>query len=645
MHNEQCEFVCCAFSIVRRAGREHRAFMSVVDEIKQKLDIVEVVSQTVKLRRSGRSYAGLCPFHQNTRTPAFYVFPETQTWHCFGACGMGGDIFTFVMKKENVDFGEALRMLAERAGVSLHRDSNQASNVKRLIEINQTAAAFFNYQLKHHVEAQVVRAYLDKRRINALSIETFQIGYALNSYNALLDHLRAKGFTIPEIENAGVIVSSEDGRVWDRFRGRLMFPIRNRRGETIAFGGRALSDEQQPKYLNSSDSPIFSKSDTLYGFDLAKDTIRAENLAIIVEGYTDVVIAHQEGFKNVIASLGTALTEKQLSQLSRLTKRYALALDADEAGAAATERGLNLARQALSYKNAPVPVGPGLIVFKERLEAELLILEMPLGRDPDEVILENPGSWRGLVANAKPLLDYYLDLQTRDLDLNTAQGKSEFAKRLLPIIAQVKDNVQRTHYAQELARRMRSDERVILDQLRTFEKGDAPVRVYKGVKDLPAKPHAARYDEYLITLALHAPDLMERVAFITVEDFEDPLLRQVWQTLVHYNKATISFNEEAFLAQLSDEPRAVGERLRDASKGIQFEAAEAARELEAAAYRLRLQRYQNELIQLRFLLNETPLEEQAELTQRVLAVSGWIAEAKRALDARSVLKASIARRI
>ncbi|MBI4670929.1 MAG: DNA primase [Chloroflexi bacterium] len=619
--------------------------MSVVDEIKQKVDIVDLVSQTVKLRRSGRTYSGFCPFHQNTRTPAFYVFPETQTWHCFGACGMGGDIFTFTMKKENVDFGEALRMLAERAGVMLHRDPQEASNVKRLVEINQAAAAFFHYQLKHHAEAEGVRAYLEKRRIDASSVETFQIGYALNSYNALLEHLRAKGFSAPDIESAGLIVASEDGRVWDRFRGRLMFSIRNRRGEMIAFGGRALADAQQPKYLNSSDSPVFSKSDTLYGLDLAKDAIRAENLAIIVEGYTDVVIAHQTGFKNVVASLGTALTEKQLAQLSRLTKRYALALDADEAGAAATERGLNLARQALSYKNAPVPVGPGLIVFKERLDAELLILEMPLGRDPDEVILEDPETWRGLVAKAKPLLDYYLDLQTRDLDLNTAQGKSEYAKRLLPVIAQVKDGVQRAHYAQELARRMRSDERVVLDQLQTFEKGDAPLRVNKIAKELPTKPQAARYDEYLIALALHAPDLITRVEFVTGEDFEDPLLRQVWETLLRYNKTAVSFDADALMAQLGDETRATGERLREASKGIQFESGETARELEATGYRLRLRRCTGELTQLRFLLAETPPEEQVELAQRVSALSKWIAEAKRALDARSVLNTSVPRHL
>lgn len=611
--------------------------MSVVDEIKQKVDIVDLVSQTVKLRRSGRSYAGLCPFHQNTRTPAFYVFPETQTWHCFGACGMGGDIFTFVMKKDNVEFGEALRLLAERAGVSLQRDFDHQDRAKRPLEINQAAAAFYNYQLKHHAEAQPVRAYLETRRIHPLSVETFQIGYALKSYSALLDHLKTKNFTVPEIERAGLLASAEDGRVWDRFHGRLMFPIRNRRGDIIAFGARALSDEQQPKYLNSPDSPLFSKSETLYGLDLAKDAIRAENLAILVEGYTDVVIAHQAGFKNVVASLGTALTEKQLAQLSRLTKRYALALDADAAGAAATERGLNLARQALSYKNTPVPVGPGLIVFKERLEAELLILEMPPGRDPDEIILDNPDAWRALVANALPLLEYFFQVQARDLDLNTAQGKSEYARRLLPIIAQVKDTVQRTHYAQELARRTRSDERIILDQLESFEKGDAPVRVNRAARELPARPNAARYDEYLIMLALRAPGSISRLDWLTADDWEQSELGEVWQALVRYHTQALAFDTDEFIASLPPAARATGERLRDASNGIQFDETEAARELEAAGYRLQLQRYQNELTQLRHLLTETPTAEQAELTQRVFTLSGLVAQTKRALDARTVL--------
>lgn len=630
--------------------------MSPTDEIKQKLDIVDLVSETVKLRRSGRAYSGLCPFHQNTRTPAFYVFPETQTWHCFGACGTGGDVFTFVMKKQNVDFGEALRMLAERAGVQLHRDMNDDGETKRLVEINQLAAAYFQYQLKNHPAAQYVRSYVQERRINANSIEAFQIGFAPNSLNGLLEHLKSKGFTVAELERAGVVSTTEEGIVRDRFRGRLMFPIRNRRGQTIAFGARALAQDQQPKYLNSPDTPLFSKSDTLYGIDFAKDAIRAENLAIIVEGYTDVIIAHQQGFKNVVASLGTALTEKQLAQLSRMTKRYALALDADEAGAAATERGLALARQALTRKQVPIPVGPGLVAFEERLDAELLIMTLPEGKDPDQVILDDPQAWRDLVTRALPLVDFTFQTQTRDLDLRTAHGKSEAVRRLLPIIGEIQDQVQRTHYTHELARLVQTDERIIAQQLLVKKSSPQTSQPRERTHSTEPKSRAettpaastlpsAKYDEYLITLVLYQPELMSRVHFISADDFEEGSTREIWQTLTRLSADPTAFDVDQLLDTLSDAARETGERLHQAAKRLEFNAGEAAREIEAAAYRLRLQRYQDELTQLRHLLAESPTEEQLALVERVNDLRAWMGEARRALDARNVLKTSVPTRI
>jgi DNA primase len=235
-------------------------------------------------------------------------------------------------------------------------------------------------------------------------------------------------------------------------------------------------------------------------------------------------------------------------------------------------------------------------------------------------------------------------VQARGLDLNAAQGKSEYAKRLLPIIAQVKDGVQRTHYAQVLARRVRSDERVISEQLQAFEKGDSPVRVNRPARELPARPNAARYDEYLIMLALRTPDLLNQVSFISPEDFEQPDVREVWQALVRYNTATISFDSTEFVRSLTPAARETGERLRDASNGIQFNDAEAPRELEAAAYRLQLQRYQNELTQLHHLLTDAPAEEQPALTRRVSTLSGLIAQTKRALDARTIIKPFSSRR-
>lgn len=619
--------------------------MSVVDEIKQRIDIVDLIGETVRLRRSGKAYAGFCPFHPNTRTPAFYVFPETQTWYCFGACGTGGDIFTFVMKKENVDFSQALHMLATRAGVQLRSESEGDARLKRLIAIHQAAAAYYHHVLQSSPDAQPAREYLHMRQIHPQSIAKFELGYAPKSYHALLDHLRGKGYAISELEQAGLIVSGEDGRVWDRFRGRLMFPIRNRHGETIGFGARALADDQQPKYLNSPDSPLFHKNETLYGLDLARDAIRRENLAVIVEGYMDVIIAHQAGFANVVAALGTALTEKQLLQLSRLTRRYVLALDADVAGAAATERGLELARQALAVRNRPVPVGPGLIAFKERLESELMILELPSGRDPDEVILDRPDEWRRLVAMATPLLDYYFETQARGLDLNSAAGKSEYVKRLLPIIAQLKDWVQRAHYAQRLARRVQFDERLVLDQLRQFDSAAAPVRVNQGAKEAPSRPSAAKFDEYLITLALYAPDLLPRVDFVSADDFQNGVTREIWEALKRYTATSIVFDAEEFLKTLSEAARETGVRLREAGKRLQFSPGESVREIEAAAYRLRLQRFQDELNQLRHLLAEASPEESTVLTQRVSVLSTWIAEIRRAIEARTVLKTSLANQI
>lgn len=623
--------------------------MSVTDEIKNKIDIVDLVSETVKLRRSGRSYSGLCPFHQNTRTPAFYVFPETQSWHCFGACGTGGDIFTFVMKKNNVDFGEALRMLAERAGVPLHRDHDADAATKRLLELNRLAAAYFHYQLKNHPAGKPVREYLSRRRISSESIDAFQLGFAPNSLNGLINHLQSKGFTVAEMERGGVASEADDRSVRDRFRGRLIFPIRDRRGQTIGFGARALSDEQQPKYLNSPETPLFSKSNTLYGIDLAREAIRVQKLAIIVEGYTDVIVAHQEGFKNVVASLGTALTEKQLSQLLRLTRRYALALDADPAGAAATERGLALARQALARKPVPIPVGPGLVAFEERLDAELLIVTLPEGKDPDEVILDEPARWRELVQTAEPLVDYTFRTQTRDLDLKSAHGKSEAVRRLAPIVGEIHEPVQRTHYIQELARLVQSDERVIAEQVLAKPVSPAsserreratPARGAERAPAPPPRPLLARYDEYLITLALYQPELFGRVSFVTADDFDEGSAREMWQALERQAQGGLIFDAEQVLDTLSDAARERGEGLRDAAKRLEFTSGEAAREIEAAAYRLRLQRFQNELTQLRHLLADSPAEEQAALAERVNTLRTWMADARRALEARNVLTSS-----
>jgi DNA primase len=611
--------------------------MSVIEEVKSRLDIVEIVGQSVQLKKAGRIYKGLCPFH-NERTPSFVVYPDQGTWHCFGACGSGGDVFTFLMKKDNLDFGDALKLLAERAGVELHHNADGEDNRKTLLEIHQIAASYFHYLLLRHPAAAYAREYLEHRQIRLESIVDFSLGFAQNGNTGLKDHLEGKGYASKDIERAGLVLATETGGGYrDRFRGRLMFPIRNRRGQTIGFGARALSDEDQPKYLNSPETPLFSKSDVLYGLDAAKDAIRDANLAVIVEGYTDVIIAHQEGFKNVVAAMGTALTEKQLSQLQRLSKRYALALDADVAGAAATERGLELARAALTRKQVPVPVGPGMVGFEERLDAELLIITLPEGQDPDEVILRDRSNWRKLVEQATPLVDFYFSSQARELDLRTAHGKSEAVRRLLPVIGELNDPVLRAHYTQELARLVQVDERLLAQRLEPAPGKAKAKRTGREALISSAKP-IAKFDEHLLALALIQPSLMSRVIFLSVDDFADGWAREIWLGLCGYVSSPGSYDEEEFFDRLSEPARAEALRLKLLGKEFELGEQEAAREIEAAAYRLRLQRDREELTQMQYALADATAEEEDLLHRRADTLRVRIAESQRALNLRTVLR-------
>ena len=335
--------------------------MSVVDEVKERLDIVEVISQYVPLKKAGRSYKGLCPFH-NEKTPSFVVFPENQSWHCFGSCSTGGDVFSFVMKRENLDFGEALATLAARAGVELQPRTATASadeqKVERLRQIVADAAAYFNYLLNRAPEAVIARDTLERRGFTQQTWENWQLGYSLDSWDALKDRLVGKGYTLAEIEAAGMVIQRDDGSgYYDRFRGRLMIPIRDVQSRTIGFGARVLREEPgrpQPKYINSPQTPLFDKSNVLYGLDMAKKAIRDADLAVIVEGYMDVLMSHQVGVANVVAGMGTALTESQMRQLKRYSNNLTLALDPDAAGDHATIRGLEAARQAMEREWQPV---------------------------------------------------------------------------------------------------------------------------------------------------------------------------------------------------------------------------------------------------------------------------------------------------
>ena len=451
--------------------------MSVVDEVKQRVDIVELVSRSVQLKKAGRNYTAPCPFHTE-RTPSFVVFPHTGTWRCFGACGTGGDAFNFLMRKENLEFREALEMLAQEVGVNLDNNNDGQSERLRkgLYEINGAAALYFREMLQNHASAEAARTYLVKRQIDEEAAERFQIGYALDSWDGLQSHLSKRGYSVEQQLEAGLIKRNESrNSTYDAFRGRLMIPIYDRQSRVIGFGGRILAESQKsesgadsapskpigPKYLNTSETPVFHKSDVVYGLNLAHNAIRKEEKVVVVEGYMDVIAAHQNGFENVVACMGTALTAEQLRQLQRYTNDYFLALDADAAGQQATIRGLNQARQALKKVRRPKLSSTGQVHLQEQLAANLCIVPMPEGRDPDDVIRHDPQLWQKLIDDALPLVDYYLQNIVTQYDLQSAQGKGLAVSDVAPLIAELGDEIEQQHYVQQLSRLIQIDESTI----------------------------------------------------------------------------------------------------------------------------------------------------------------------------------------
>ncbi|MDO8491187.1 MAG: DNA primase [Dehalococcoidia bacterium] len=490
--------------------------MSNVDDIKQKLDIVEVVSGYLPLQKAGRNFRASCPFHSE-KTPSFFVFPERQTWHCFG-CGAGGDAFLFVMKKEGIGFGETLKMLAERTGVALaprEGAEQRDREALRLSEMNQAAAAYYHHLLLNSKAAEQARKYLEKRGVSEKAIADFELGYSLDSWDGLRQHMVSAGYQEPELVSGGLLKPREDGSGnYDRFRNRLMFPIRDIKGRVVGFGGRSL-DGSEPKYLNSPQTLLFDKSGILYGIDKARAAIRERDQAIIVEGYMDALMAHQYGIANVVASMGTALTPRQITILKGFTSNLALALDADAAGAEATLRGLEVQRNTLDRKKPENP-------YQGQSDSlpDLRIIELPQGKDPDEIIKENPEAWGKLVAGAAPLVDYIFRNTLSKFDLSSDEGKAAAAQKLLPYVSEERDEIRRVLYRGKLARLVGISERALAETAARLKPTMGEKR--RGIQ--PAVPQADggdRLEEYCLALLLQRPALRKDAEDkITAELFE-----------------------------------------------------------------------------------------------------------------------------
>jgi DNA primase len=486
--------------------------MNTVDEVKERLDIAEVVGKQVRLEKSGRYFKGLCPFHTE-KTPSFYVFPDNQRWHCFG-CGRGGDIYNFVMEASGFDFRTALEELARQANVPLREQSPQEikaeSEAERLRGLIEEAIRYYETLLMTSPQAAHARAYLRDRGFTRSTLETFRLGYSLDAWDAARTHLLGKGYTVEEQTRAGMLVERDGGGTYDRFRDRLMIPIHDRRGRPIAFGARVLQADQQPKYLNSPQTPLFDKGQVLYGYHLASQGIREADAAIIVEGYMDVMIPHQAGYRNVVAPMGTALSEAHLKQLQRLTHRYILALDPDSAGVHGTLQGLQTARQTLDRDWDAVFDARGLIGYEGRLKADIRIITLPDGLDPDELILQNPRRWEALIKSAQPVVRFFFQHMLAQGDPGEPKMKSRIVDAMLPLLNDIADSIEREAYAQEIALQLGLDPRSLMDRLHAMERAEA-VRVQAAVRDMRSAQHTpSDLEAYVLMVLMHYPQLHER---------------------------------------------------------------------------------------------------------------------------------------
>ncbi|QPC84753.1 DNA primase [Phototrophicus methaneseepsis] len=434
--------------------------MSVTEQIKARLDIVQYVQQYVpQLKKAGRYYKACCPFHSE-KTPSFVVNPDTQSWRCFGACAEGGDIFSFAMKQNGWSFSEALNELGRQAGVQVAQQTpeqeEEAAHQDRLRGMLQTAADFYHQHLVSIEDDATRAAYEYARQKRGFSDETiarYQIGYAPAGWQHMLTALTDLGYSEQEILDAGLASQNDRGRVYDRFRNRLMIPIKDDRGRMVGFGARALDPDDTPKYLNSPQTAVFDKSHTLFGLDLAKGAIRESETAVIVEGYMDVIQAHQAGYLNVIAQMGTAMTESQLRLIvPRYAKRIILALDADAAGQNATRRSLEVAREALQAD------------YTGKLAVEIRVLHITNGKDPDDFLRETPEKWPEIVAAAVPVADFVIDLETAELGPDASlQERQAVAERVLPILSASENNLYTRENLQKLAMRLRISEQDLLN--------------------------------------------------------------------------------------------------------------------------------------------------------------------------------------
>ena len=506
-----------------------------IEEIKSKLDIVDVISEYLQVKRAGANFRALCPFHSE-KTPSFFISPDRQIWHCFG-CGEGGDIFGFVMKMEGMEFPEALRVLAQKAGVKLaYRDPALASQKTKLLDICKVAADFYHQVLLDSPVAKLAREYLKKRQLADDTVDLFKLGYAPDAWEILNKFLLQKGFKEDDIFLVGLTIKKEKGvGFYDRFRNRLMFPISDVHGNIIGFGGRWLGADkaEAAKYINSPQTLIYNKSAVLYGIDRAKDEIRKKKRVIIVEGYMDMLASYEAGVQNVVASSGTALTASQVKLIRRYTNNIAFAFDTDIAGEDASKRGIDVALAQ---------------------DLEVKIITLPFGKDPDELIRKDKKAWSEAIAKAQSIMEYYFASALKKADLNKVEHKKKVASTLLSVIAKLGDSVEQAHYVQKLADILKVKEDLLWDKLKQVKK-----KVEHKKEKEPAAPTFARdrdksLAEQVIGLAFCFPNNLNYIVDHLLPDhLTDVKCQNLYKRLIIYYTEKHDFDPSLFINNLKKE--------------------------------------------------------------------------------------------
>src|ERR1700747_514310 len=515
---------------------------STAERVKQQADIVRVVGEYVRLKKTGKDFSGLCPFHQE-KTPSFTVSPIKQIFYCFG-CGKGGDIFNFIMEMERCEFPDALRLVAEKSGISIPKpkpsspaERTQSGVRATLVEMHREAQTFFVNQLQGTAEGKLARAYLEDRGLDKATMDRFGIGYAPSGGDSLLRHLKGKYAEKLLAESGLVSRDQSSGRLFDRFRRRITFPISNESGKIVAFGCRALGDDM-PKYLNSPETPIYSKSNVLYHLDRAKEALRRSDFAVLVEGYMDAIAVARAGISNVVASCGTSLAEPQIKLLGRFTKRVIVNYDPDAAGQAATERSI-------------------AILLEQ--DFEVRVLALPGKADPDKFIREQGvDAYMKLLKESPPYVDYLI-ARARRMDLTTGEGKRQAVNFLLPYVQKIPNRILRSEWATRIAQQLRLDEPVLRAALsKAANERRSEVKIQPELVGRAAKPVERR----LIRMLADG------------EGFRQELAQQLQQGQLYQGLETEKIFGALIVASLSGQPlqaAEVGAALEDRDRRLLYE--------------------------------------------------------------------------